>query len=96
MAAPMGTAPPGATGTANTATGRRASASREAALTLGGVSEAAAQPRDTAARAQEGEAPVPAATAAPTPTGCGHTAKWGRKATACWDWIGVTAAVGRS
>ena len=61
MAAPRDTALPGARGTASTVTARRASASREAALTLGGVSEAAAQPRDTAVREQEGGAPPTAA-----------------------------------
>lgn len=89
--APRGLALPGATGSDTMATGLMPSTSKEAALMLGGVSEAAAQPIDTPILLDVGfEADTLPG------DGCGHTARWGRKAMAFWDWIGVTAAVGRS
>lgn len=59
----------GPTGTARTGTGLKASPSKDAALTLGGVREAAAQPIATPARAQPWAEPE---------EGCGHTERCGR------------------
>lgn len=64
----------------------RASPSNEAALTLGGVREAAAQPIETPSRVQP---------CAELEEGCEHT-RCGRYATVAADRMGVTAAVGRS
>lgn len=65
--------------------GLRASASREAALTLGGVSEEAAQPMATPARPEEEEQ-----------GGRGPAARWAWYGAGTADCMGVTAAVGRS
>lgn len=73
--------------TVRTGTGLRESPSSDAALTLGGVREAAAQPIATPARLQPW---------AGLEDGCGQTARCGRNVTADADWMGVTAAVGRS
>lgn len=78
---------PGLTATARTGTGLKASLSKDAALTLGGVKEAAAQPIATPTRVQ------PCAGLDP---GCEHTARCGRYVTGVADCIGVTAAVGLS
>lgn len=64
-----------------------ASPSNEAALTLGGVREAAAQPIATPTRVQ---------LCAGLEGGCEHTARCGRYVTVAADRMGVTAAVGRS
>lgn len=60
---------PGPTGTVRTDTGLKASPSNDAALTLGGVREAAAQPIATPTRVQPW---------AVLEEGCGHTARCGR------------------
>lgn len=60
---------PVATGTVRTGTGLKASPSRDAALTLGGVRDAAAQPIATPPREQPW---------AGQEGGCGHTARCGR------------------
>lgn len=73
--------------TVRTGTDLRVSPSNDAALTLGGVREAAAQPIATPARLQPW---------AGLEEGCGHTARCGRNVTGGADWMGVTAAVGRS
>lgn len=65
--------------------GLRVSVSREAALTLGGVSEEAAQPIATPARPEEEEE-----------GGGGPTARWAWYVAGAADCMGVTAAVGRS
>lgn len=65
----------------------RASPSNEAALTLGGVREAAAQPIETPTRVQP---------CTGLEEGCGHADRCGRYATVAADRMGVTAAVGRS